>query len=72
MSPFAKADGQNVPWPADEIVPDEAAAAVAAAANALMQLYRFIEADVLDAARIHGDEATLAVMAKGKIATAGL
>ncbi len=39
---------------------------VGAAAFALMPLYRLIEAHVLAAGRIHGDDTTVPVMAKGK------
>ncbi|MGV3769920.1 MAG: IS66 family transposase, partial [Sphingobium phenoxybenzoativorans] len=39
---------------------------VGAASHALMPLYRRIEAHVLAAARLHGDDTTVPVMAKGK------
>jgi transposase len=39
---------------------------VGAAACALMPLYRLIEAHVLAAGRVHGDDTTVPVMAKGK------
>lgn len=45
---------------------------VGAAAHALMPLYKLIEAHVLAAARIHGDDTTVPVMAKGKTDTARL
>ncbi|WP_239026442.1 IS66 family transposase [Novosphingobium decolorationis] len=45
---------------------------VGAAAFALMPLYRRIETHVLDATRIHGDDTTVPVMAKGKTDTARL
>ena len=45
---------------------------VGAAAHALMPLYRLIEAHVLAATRIHGDDTTVPVMAKGKTDTARL
>ncbi len=45
---------------------------VGAAAHALMQLYRLIEAHVLAATRIHGDDTTVPVMAKGQTDTARL
>jgi len=43
---------------------------VGAAAFALMPLYRLIEAHVLAAERLHGDDTTVPVMAKGKTDTA--
>jgi transposase len=45
---------------------------VGAAAFALMPLYRLIEARVLAAQRLHGDDTTVPVMAKGKTDTARL
>lgn len=45
---------------------------VGAAARALMPLYKLIEAHVLAATRIHGDDTTVPVMAKGKTNTARL
>ena len=45
---------------------------VGAAAFALMPLYRLIEAHVLAAARLHGDDTTVPVMARGKTDTARL
>ena len=45
---------------------------VGAAAFALMPLYKLIEAHVLAATRIHGDDTTVPVMAKGKTDTARL
>jgi len=45
---------------------------VGAAAAALMPLYRRIEAHVLAAERLHGDDTTVPVMAKGKTDTARL
>jgi len=45
---------------------------VGAAAHALMPLYKLIEAHVLAAARIHGDDTTVPVMARGKTDTARL
>lgn len=45
---------------------------VGAAAFALMPLYRLIEAHVLAAQRLHGDDTTVPVMAKGKTDTARL
>ena len=45
---------------------------VGAAAFALMPLYKLIEAQVLAATRIHGDDTTVPVMAKGKTDTARL
>ena len=45
---------------------------VGAAAFALMPLYRRIEAHVLAAERLHGDDTTVPVMAKGKTDTARL
>jgi hypothetical protein len=45
---------------------------VGAAAFALMPLYRLIEAYVLAAQRLHGDDTTVPVMAKGKTDTARL
>jgi len=45
---------------------------VGAAAAALMPLYRRIEAHVLAAKRLHGDDTTVPVMAKGKTDTARL
>jgi hypothetical protein len=45
---------------------------VGAATFALMPLYRLIEAHVLAAERLHGDDTTVPVMAKGKIDTARL
>jgi transposase len=45
---------------------------VGAAAFALMPLYRLIEAHVLAATRLHGDDTTVPVMAKGKTDTARL
>lgn len=45
---------------------------VGAAAFALMPLYRLIEAHVLAAERVHGDDTTVPVMAKGKTDTARL
>jgi hypothetical protein len=45
---------------------------VGAAAHALMPLYKLIEAHVLAAARIHGDDTTVPVMAKGKTDVARL
>jgi transposase len=45
---------------------------VGAAAHALMPLYKLIEAHVLAASRIHGDDTTVPVMAKGKTDTARL
>lgn len=45
---------------------------VGAAAFALMPLYRLIEAHVLAAERLHGDDTTVPVLAKGKTDTARL
>ncbi len=45
---------------------------VGAAAFALMPLYRLIEAHALAAERLHGDDTTVPVMAKGKTDTARL
>jgi transposase len=45
---------------------------VGAAAFALMPLYRLIEAHVLTAERLHGDDTTVPVMAKGKTDAARL
>lgn len=45
---------------------------VGAAAFALMPLYRLIEAHVLAGERLHGDDTTVPVMAKGKTDTARL
>ena len=45
---------------------------VGAAAHALMPLYKLIEAHVLAAKRLHGDDTTVPVMAKGKTDTARL
>ena len=45
---------------------------VGAAAHALMPIYKLIEAHVLAAARIHGDDTTVPVMAKGKTDVARL
>ena len=45
---------------------------VGAAAFALMPLYKLIEAHVLAATRLHGDDTTVPVMAKGKTDTARL
>ncbi|TWH82066.1 transposase [Novosphingobium taihuense] len=45
---------------------------VGAATFALMPLYRLIEAHVLAAERLHGDDTTVPVMAKGKTDTARL
>ncbi|WP_298195808.1 IS66 family transposase [Novosphingobium sp.] len=45
---------------------------VGAATFALMPLYRLIEAHVLAAKRLHGDDTTVPVMAKGKTDTARL
>jgi transposase len=45
---------------------------VGAAALALMPLYRLIEAHVLAAGRLHGDDTTVPVMARGKTDTARL
>lgn len=45
---------------------------VGAAVFALMPLYRLIEAHVLAAERLHGDDTTVPVMAKGKTDTARL
>lgn len=45
---------------------------VGAAACALMPLYRLIEAHVLAAERLHGDDTTVPVMARGKTDTARL
>ena len=45
---------------------------VGAACHALMPLYRLIEAHVHDAARLHGDDTTVPVMARGKTDTARL
>lgn len=45
---------------------------VGAAAFALMPLYRLIEAHVLAAQRLHGDDTTVPVLAKGKTDTARL
>lgn len=45
---------------------------VGAAAFALMPIYRLIEAHVLTAERLHGDDTTMPVMAKGKTAIARL
>ena len=45
---------------------------VGAAAFALMPIYRLIEAHVLAAERLHGDDTTVPVMAKGKTDTARL
>jgi len=45
---------------------------VGAAAFALMPLYRLIEAHILAAQRLHGDDTTVPVMAKGKTDTARL
>lgn len=45
---------------------------VGAAAFALMPLYRLIEAHVLAASRLHGDDTTVPVLAKGKTDTARL
>ncbi len=45
---------------------------VGAAAHALMPLYKLIEAHVLASDRIHGDDTTVPVMARGKTDTARL
>jgi transposase len=45
---------------------------IGAATFALMPLYRLIEAHVLAAERLHGDDTTVPVMAKGKTDTAQL
>ena len=45
---------------------------VGAAAFALMPIYRLIEAHILAAERLHGDDTTVPVMAKGKTDTARL
>jgi transposase len=45
---------------------------VGAGAHALMPLYRLIEAHVLAAERLHGDDTTVPVLAKGKTDTARL
>jgi transposase len=45
---------------------------VGAASFALMPIYRLIEAHVLAATRLHGDDTTVPVMAKGKTDTARL
>jgi transposase len=45
---------------------------VGAAAHALMPLYKLIEAHVLAAKRLHGDDTTVPVMARGKTDTARL
>ncbi|WP_155646256.1 IS66 family transposase, partial [Erythrobacter donghaensis] len=45
---------------------------VGAAAHALMPIYKLIEAHVLAATRIHGDDTTVPVMARGKTDTARL
>ena len=45
---------------------------VGAAAHALMPIYKLIEAHVLAATRIHGDDTTVPVMAKGKTDVARL
>lgn len=45
---------------------------VGAAAHALMPIYKLIEARVLAAARIHGDDTTVPVMARGKTDVARL
>jgi len=45
---------------------------VGAAAHALMPIYKLIEAHVLAAVRIHGDDTTVPVMAKGKTDVARL
>jgi transposase len=45
---------------------------VGAAAHALMPLYKLIEAHVLAATRVHGDDTTVPVMAKGKTDVARL
>jgi transposase len=45
---------------------------VGAAAFALMPLYRLVEAHILAAERLHGDDTTVPVMAKGKTDTARL
>lgn len=45
---------------------------VGAASHALMPIYKLIEAHVLAAARIHGDDTTVPVMAKGKTDVARL
>ena len=42
---------------------------IGAASFALMPLYRLIEAHVLAAERLHGDETTVPILAKGKTAT---
>jgi hypothetical protein len=42
---------------------------VGATSFALMPLYRLIEADVLAAERLHGDETTVPILAKGKKVT---
>lgn len=52
--------------------PSTLADQVGAAAFALMPLYRLIEAHVLAASRLHGDDTTVPVMAKGKTDTARL
>lgn len=45
---------------------------VGAAAHAMMPLYRLIEAHVLAAERLHGDDTTVPLMARGKTDTARL
>jgi len=45
---------------------------IGATCNALMPLYRLIEAHVLAAERLHGDDTTVPVMAKGKTDTGRL
>ena len=45
---------------------------VGAAAHALMPIYRHIEPHVLPATRLHGDDTTVPVMAKGKTDVARL
>jgi len=45
---------------------------VGAAAHALMPLYKLIEAHVLAATRIHGDDTTVPAIAKGKTDTGRL
>jgi len=45
---------------------------IGAACHALMPIYRMIEAHVLAAERLHGDDTTVPVMAKGKTDTGRL
>src|SRR3546814_18999613 len=45
---------------------------VGGGAHALMPIYRLIEAHVLAAERLHGDDTTVPVLAKGKTDTASL